>query len=169
MIGAEVTTNSMTTPTPEDIVRQYYDAFNTRDWQTIGTLYSDEIFFSDPAFPSLRGDEARGMWKMLMSRASADFRIDLLSVSPKADGIVEGVMIAHYTFSQTKRKVANQIHTTFLVKDGMIVRQHDEFNFWGWAQQALGAPGYVLGWSWPFKAMIRRKVADGLAKSMAGH
>jgi ketosteroid isomerase-like protein len=148
------------------VVEKYYEAFGRRDWQTIGKLYADSIFFSDPAFPKLHGDEARAMWKMLMSRASDDFRIELLSIEEHPDHVI-GEMIAHYTFSQTKRKVANRIKSTFVVKDGLIIRQHDRFSFWGWAKQAFGPVGLAMGWSWPFKTMVRRKVAEALAKFTA--
>ncbi len=144
------------------VLRQYYEAFGKKDWQAITHLYSDSIFFSDPAFPELRGDGARLMWRMLFTRASPDFRIEVLNVNATAEGGT-GEMIAHYTFSQTGRVVANKIHSTFAIQDGKIVRQHDRFKFWKWAGQALGVKGYALGWSQLLKAVVRSKAAKGLA------
>jgi ketosteroid isomerase-like protein len=146
----------------DTVLRQYYEAFGKKDWQAIANLYGDSIFFSDPGFPELRGDGARLMWRMLFTRASPDFRIELLNVSATAEG-GSGEMIAHYTFSQTGRVVANKIHSTFAILDGKIIRQHDRFKFWKWAGQALGAKGYLLGWSQLLKAIVRNKAAKGLA------
>ena len=39
-------------------------------------------------------------------------------------------------------------------KRGLILRHRDRFDFWGWSRQALGAPGWLLGWT----PLLRNKV-----------
>jgi hypothetical protein len=62
---------------------------------------------------------------------------------------------ARYRFSGTGRIVHNRIDARMrLDAAGLIVDHVDRFDFWRWSRQALGAPGYVLGWS----PVLRRRV-----------
>jgi hypothetical protein len=54
---------------------------------------------------------------------------------------------AAYVFRKTGRKVVNRISAQFEFKDGKIIRHTDHFNLWRWTSQALGLPGYLLGWT----------------------
>jgi hypothetical protein len=70
---------------------------------------------------------------------------------------------AHYTFSATGRAVHNAIDAQFTLRDGLIVRHVDRFDFWRWSRQALGVPGWLLGWTPLLKAKVRAQAAKGLA------
>ena len=70
---------------------------------------------------------------------------------------------ARYTFSGTGRKVLNRIDARFEFRDGLIVRHVDNFDFWRWARQALGVPGWLLGGS----SFLRHKVQARAAASLA--
>jgi hypothetical protein len=63
--------------------------------------------------------------------------------------------------------VVNRIRAAFAFRDGLIVRHVDQFPFWKWSKQALGPLGLLLGWSWPLKAMVRKKAAASLDQFMA--
>jgi hypothetical protein len=71
---------------------------------------------------------------------------------------------ARYTFSATGRKVLNRIDAQFELRDGLIVRHVDQFDFALWARQALGLPGLLLGWTGWFQAKVKAQVVDNLAK-----
>ena len=61
----------------------------------------------------------------------------------------------HYLFSATGRQVLNRIDAQFeFDTSGLILRHRDRFDFWVWSRQALGVPGWLLGWT-PF---LRKKV-----------
>ena len=62
----------------------------------------------------------------------------------------------------------NRIDARFEFRDGLIVRHVDRFDFWRWARQALGAPGWALGWSGWLRAKVRRRAAAGLAAFARG-
>ena len=51
------------------VIERFYTAFQRRDARTMIACYADDVVFSDPAFGELRGDEVRGMWRMLVTRA----------------------------------------------------------------------------------------------------
>ena len=150
----------------EQLLRDFYAAFARRDADTMARCYHPDIAFSDPVFPMLRGAEVAAMWAMLTSRASGDFEISLLNASADTDG-GSARWDAKYTFSQTGRRVHNNIEARFAFREGKIVRHVDRFSFWRWSQQALGPLGMLLGWSLPLKALIRRKARASLAGFMA--
>jgi ketosteroid isomerase-like protein len=145
----------------EKIIRDFYQAFANKDAVGMARCYHPDITFSDPAFPMLRGAEASAMWAMLTSRAKGDFEIILVDASADAEG-GRAQWDAKYTFSQTGNLVHNKISAVFAFRDGKIIRHVDRFSFWRWSSQALGLIGKVLGWSWPLKAMVRRKAKASL-------
>lgn len=122
----------------------------------MAACYAPDVVFSDPAFPELRGSRAGDMWRMLTGRA-ADLTLEF---EVKDDRHVHWE--ARYTFSQTGRKVHNVIDATFELKDGLIVRHTDVFDFHRWSRQALGLPGLLLGWSSFLQKKVQAKAAQGL-------
>ena len=146
----------------EALIREFYDAFARRDAEAMAACYDPGIFFSDPVFPKLQGDEAGDMWRMLLSRA-ADLQVTLDSASANADeGRAEWT--ARYTFSKTGRPVVNHVNAMFAFRNGKISRHYDRFSFYRWASQALGPMGRALGWLAPLKWKVRKEAAKGLEK-----
>jgi ketosteroid isomerase-like protein len=143
-------------------IREFYEAFSRRDAEAMARCYHADVFFSDPVFPKLRGDEAGDMWRMLAGRA-ADLEVTLDEVAADDDGATAR-WTARYTFGRTGRRVVNHIRGMYAFRDGLIVRHYDHFSFWRWARQALGPVGLVLGWSWPLKAVVRRDAARSLER-----
>jgi ketosteroid isomerase-like protein len=144
----------------EQVIRDFYDAFAKRDAAGMAHCYHPDIFFSDPAFTSLRGPEASAMWSMLCERGK-DLKITLVSAQANDDSGT-ATWHADYTFNQTGRFVHNEIDAMFAFKDGKIVRHMDRFPMWRWSRQALGAPGALLGWFGPFKGVVRKKAMASL-------
>ncbi len=149
-----------------NVIGRFYAAFVQRDWSTMGSCYADDARFSDPVFPDLDAAQVRAMWKMLLT-SGTDLRVTFKVVEETAAyGTCEWE--AWYTFSKTGRKVHNIIRSEFELRDGLIVRQRDRFDFWRWSRQALGLSGLFLGWSPLVKNKVRRIAAGGLRKAMAG-
>ena len=151
----------------EQQIRNFYAAFAARDGDAMARCYHPDITFSDPAFPTLSGAEAGAMWQMLVSRGK-DLQITLIDAAANAAG-GSATWEARYTFSKTGRQVINRVDALFAFRDGLIIRHIDRFGFWQWSKQALGLPGFLLGWTWPFKAMVRKQAAASLAQFMGRH
>jgi hypothetical protein len=131
----------------------------------MGECYHDEAHFCDPVFPGLAAKEVRAMWKMLLT-SGTDLRIAFTVIEENAtSGKVRWE--AWYTFSKTKRPVHNIVTSTIELKDGLIVRQTDVFDFWRWSRQALGMSGVLLGWSPLVRNKVRAVAAASLKKAMA--
>ena len=118
------------------VLDRFYSAFQDRDWATMGACYHPDAHFSDPVFPDLDAAGVRAMWKMLLTNGT-DLRIGF--------SVLEVV-------------------SSFEMKNGLILRQLDEFDFWKWSRQALGTPGLLLGWSPLIKNKVRATAAKGLAR-----
>ena len=149
----------------EKLIRDFYAAFAQRDATGMARCYQPDIFFSDPAFPSLHGKEATAMWAMLCERGK-DLAITLGDVHAGDDGGTAH-WEARYTFNQSGRFVHNKIDARFAFRDGKIIRHLDTFSFWAWSRQALGPIGLLLGWFAPLKAAVRRKADRGLRDFMS--
>ncbi len=150
----------------EDLLRRFYDAFGRHDGEEMAACYAPGAHFSDPVFTDLSGEEPAAMWKMLTARA-ADLEVKLV-----AHGAGEETGTAHwladYTFTQTGRKVHNDIRATFRFTGGLIAEHRDEFSFGAWSRQALGPVGLALGWTPLLKAKVRRQARQSLDEFMAG-
>jgi hypothetical protein len=72
---------------------------------------------------------------------------------------------AHYRFSATGRLVDNSIDARFEFNPaGQIVRHQDRFDFWRWSRQALGTPGWLLGWTPLLRNKVRRQAGANLQR-----
>ena len=143
-----------------ETIRQFYEAFDRHDGDTMAGLYAPDGRFRDPVFGDLSGAEAGDMWRMLTGR-SEDLRVELADHSAEGDtGTAH--WIATYTFS-TGRQVVNDIQARFRFRDGKIVEHDDSFSFSRWARQALGPAGYVLGLP-PMNQLVRRKARGDLTE-----
>ncbi|MFO0755265.1 MAG: nuclear transport factor 2 family protein [Byssovorax sp.] len=147
-----------------ETIRKFYECFGKRDAEGMVALYADDVSFSDPVFPALKGDEAKAMWRMLCGRA-ADLTVEASAI--EADETTgKAHWDARYTFSATGRKVLNRIDARFVFRDGKIVEHKDSFDLWAWTRMALGLKGTLLGWSPIVQGAVRKQADKGLRSFM---
>ncbi|MFK8329237.1 nuclear transport factor 2 family protein [Pseudomonas sp. BJa5] len=148
------------------LITRFYQAFQRLDAEAMVACYSADIVFSDPAFGTLRGQDAGDMWRMLTRRAK-DFSLTFDQV--RADEHAGAAhWVATYLFSQTGRVVINDIQARFVIRDGRICEHHDSFDLWRWARQALGTSGLLLGWTPLVQGKVRQQALKGLRAFQAG-
>jgi ketosteroid isomerase-like protein len=147
------------------VIQRLYRALGERDGAAAAACYAPDARFSDPVFTDLRGSEPGEMWRMLAER-STDLEIELLEHSLDGDR-GSSHWRARYTFSQTGRRVLNDIRGSFRLAEGVIVEHHDEFDLYRWMRQALGAPGLLLGWTPMMRAAVRRNARRALDQFIA--
>jgi hypothetical protein len=144
----------------EQLIQDFYTAFQARDGNRMASFYHEEALFSDPVFGSLHGRQIGMMWKMLCLRGK-DLAITFDHV--RANDHTGSVhWEARYTFSSTGRKVHNVIDASFLFMEGQILEHHDRFNLWHWSSMALGSTGLLLGWTPLVQNRVRKQAKDGL-------
>ena len=147
------------------LLDEFYAAFARLDGAAMAQFYAPDASFSDPVFVGLRGEQPGGMWRMLTSRAK-DLTVEL--VSRDADATAGTAhWVAHYRFAKTGRPVVNDVHSTFSFAGGRITRHVDEFDFYRWSRQALGAPGLLFGWTPMLRGSVQRQARAGLDKFLA--
>ena len=151
-------------------IETFYNAFARLEPDAMAQCYADDVAFDDEVF-SLRGKrETMGMWRMLcaVTREKGADVWQLRFSNVHAEGNTGGAhWDAHYRFSATGRIVDNSIDAKFeFGPDGRIVKHRDSFDFWNWSRQALGAPGFFLGWTPMLRAKLRAKAGDNLRRYM---
>jgi ketosteroid isomerase-like protein len=147
------------------LLETFYKAFQNKDYKTMQALYADNATFSDPVFKNLNAEQVRAMWEMLIKRGK-DLVLEYQNIQSTTEGGT-AEWIAHYTFSQSGRKVVNHIFATFRIENGKIVQHIDNFDFYKWSRQALGIMGWLLGWSSFLQDKIRKTAMAGLDKFMS--
>lgn len=145
----------------EQLITNFYKAFQKRDYKTMQACYSDNATFSDEVFVNLNAKEVRAMWEMLITRGK-DLQLEFKNIrADEKTGSAEWV--ATYTFSATGKKVVNRINASFVFENGKIIKHTDHFSFYKWSSQALGFMGFFLGWT----SFLKQKVRSQAAKSLS--
>lgn len=143
-----------------ELIQRFYTAFQQRDIDAMLACYADDIVFTDPAFGELRGQLARDMWRMLVTRAQ-EFSLTFSEVDAD-EQTGRAQWVAHYRFTATGRMVVNRIDARFRFRDGLIAEHRDSFDLWRWARQALGLKGTLLGWTPFVQRAIRAQARKNL-------
>src|SRR5664279_739269 len=141
----------MTNAETQAALTRFYEAFARRDGDAMAAMYAPDATFEDPVF-RLRGADIGKMW-IGLTRGAKEFSVQFTVAQAGAGtGVVEWT--ARYLFGG-KRPVVNVIVSEIEMRDGLIARQKDTFDFPRWAAQALGLPGLLFG----RMAWMRRSVS----------
>lgn len=153
-------------------IEAFYTAFQKLDGAAMAACYAPQARFQDPVFTLQGRERVGGMWQMLTQAALAQgrdvWRLEYGQVTADAaQGSAHWE--AHYRFSATGRMVHNIIDASFRFDAaGQIAAHVDRFDFWRWSRQALGAPGWLMGWTPLLQNKIRARAATGLDKFLQG-
>lgn len=157
--------NDLGMDTNEEIISNFYSAFQQLDADSMNSHYSEDIVFYDPAFELLRGDEARAMWQMLCKNAR-NFSLTFNNIRNLGDDYYTCDWVATYTFSKTGRQVVNKIKAHMKIINGKIIEHSDAFSLHQWSRQALGFSGWLLGWNSFFQRKIKNTARRNLLHFM---
>lgn len=147
----------------EQIIEDFYRAFQRLDVEAMVAMYHDDVQFSDPVFQELKGEDARNMWRMLIERSEGKLQIffnEILGGDNK--GVAQWQ--ATYPFKPTGRIVRNKINATFEFKDGKIITHDDCFGLIRWFTMAYGIKGFFMGIFPPARKKLRSVAMRQLRK-----
>lgn len=140
----------------EKTLTKFYSAFTNADALTMCECYHPDIKFRDPVFGLLKGKQACDMWKMLIEKSKGNIQIEFSDI--EADEYLgDASWVATYNFSKTNRKVINTVSSHFHFKNGLIIKQTDDFDIWKWSKQAFGIAGTLFGWTGFMQKKIHEK------------
>ena len=150
-----------------ELIQRFYIAFAALDARTMQACYASDARFRDEAFTLEGAAQIGAMWHMLCGATKEKgrdvWRLEFSGIEADATR-GRAHWEAHYRFSTTGRMVHNVIEAEFTFRDGLIHTQTDRFPFWRWARQALGPPGWLLGWTPLLQAKVRRTAMANLAR-----
>ena len=157
-------------PNAQTLTR-FYTAFAALDADAMGSCYSLDATFDDPAFALKGQHEIAGMWHMLCDAARGngkqDWQLDFSNLQA-SDRSGHVHWEARYRFTATRRQVHNIVEADFtFCPEGLITSHRDQFDFWRWSRQALGMGGWVLGWAPFFNKQVRRQTRAALDNYLA--
>ena len=145
----------------EQLIENFYNAFQKLDDKSMVSNYADDIVFFDPVFSLLEGDEVRAMWKMLCKNAK-DFSLTYSNIIHLDEEYSTCQWIATYTFSKTGRKVINNGKAHMKFANGKIIEHSDGFSVHKWSKQAFGIVGLLFGWNSYFQNRIKKQARKNL-------
>ncbi|MES1160232.1 MAG: nuclear transport factor 2 family protein [Bacteroidota bacterium] len=151
----------------EQLIKVFYTCFQRKDWKGMLDCYHKDIFFYDAIFQNLEGPEVHAMWEMLLRNAK-DLELSFSNIQMEPDSTYGSCnWVATYTFSQTGRRIVNKGKALFTFSEGKIAEHQDVWSLWRWIRQALGFPGFLLGWTPILQNKIRRQARQNLEKFRA--
>lgn len=140
----------------EKTIHQLYTSIANGVPSDIDSCYASKVKFHDPVFNTLRDQEVPKMWKMLIEKSKGNLAVEYTII--KCDTHKGSAQwTATYTFGKNKRLIKNTIQSEFHFKDGLIIKQNDDFNIWNWAKQAFGFSGFLFGWTGYMQNKIHQK------------
>src|ERR1700744_3146101 len=151
------------TTTNEQVIENFYTAFQKLDYRSMTGNYADDIVFFDPVFGLLTDREVYAMWEMLCTNAK-NFSLAYSNITRLDEEYSTCEWTATYTFSATGRKVINNGKAYMKFADGRIIKHSDGFSLYKWRQQAFGLTGILLGWNSYFQNRIRKRAQQNLRK-----
>ncbi|WP_194767596.1 nuclear transport factor 2 family protein [Tamlana sp. I1] len=141
--------------TNQALITEFYTAFAAGNAKAMTACYHEDIVFQDPVFGVLKGQRAVAMWKMLLAQKKSKTKITFNGIEATEE-TGKANWIAEYVYGAKKRNVINKVNAHFKFKDGKIIEHIDTFNLWTWTKQAMGFPGYLLGWTSFMKNKIQQ-------------
>ena len=144
MISSEVT------------IVKLYNSLSKADVSQMRECYDPDVEFCDPAFGTLNGKEVFQMWQMLIEKSKGTLKIDYSDIHAN-DYLGSAKWITEYKYSKNNHKVLNTITSKFVFKEGLIIKQTDDFDVWKWSKQALGIKGVLLGWTGFMQKKIQKQ------------
>jgi SnoaL-like domain len=140
------------------LLEKFYKSVQDHDHLATAECYHPNATFKDIAFDLREKKMIQAMWHMI---GATD-----LQISYKVEGANEhdgtARWVADYTFTDSGRKVHNDLRSKFVFKDGLILRQVDDCDPWKWGMQALGPVKGLFSWLVP---TIRHEKAMGKLKA----
>ena len=136
------------------LLEKFFKSLQADDHRAVAACYHRAATFEDIAFKLPNKQMIHAMWHMI---TEADLRLTY-RIESADDRHGTACWTADYTFRDTGRKVHNQLKSTFVFEDGLIISQRDDCNPWRWGVQALGPVRGTLSTLVPAK---RREQAMG--------
>lgn len=143
----------------EEKIRSFYKAFDRRDYKSMNAIYADKASFRDEIF-ELQGKQVLALWYMMVSKDN-NLKVTCNQVEVKAHKVTAHWTMA-YNFTVTGRPIINNVVSVFEFEGGKVVKQTDSYDFWEWTKQAFGVLGWVLGWSFYARYIVRKQALKSL-------
>lgn len=149
----------------EKIILTFYTALANKDITTMLNCYHPKIVYEDVGFGTQKGKRAECVWRLLLEIGDINTKIVVENIQ-SGNRSVSAKWNADYVYGSQKRPVHNIITATFRFQEGKIIYHKDNYSLWKWSKQSLGIFGWLFGWSWLFKQIVRKELNKSLTDFM---
>lgn len=141
--------------TNKQIVENFYDAFQRRDFETMNNCYSDDIVFSDPVYGILRNGEVSAKWR-LFGKSVNKFELTIGDIDEIDNEYLTCKWSISYLDDGSGRHIENHVKAFMKIVDGQIIEHSDGFRLSTWVAQVYGFWGQLFGWTNYMKRKIQK-------------
>lgn len=130
--AAVTDSNGFAKPGPEQVMREFYAAFTSKNPDAIEALYAPDVKFKDEVFQYSNREGTMHMWRKVLADPKNTFRFEFDHVE---GDVAYGRWVADYKLAG--RPIHNEISSRMVIRDGKIVEHRDSFSWNTWVKQAL--------------------------------
>lgn len=129
-------------------IRRYFGFLASGDFTGMSSCLHDSVEFEDLGFHLIGKTAVSLMWQILCLKKGG-IRISVRNATA-TDTTGHAEWECQYDFlaepGDPPRPIHNKIESTFQFdrQSGLIIKQNDQCDFWGWFEQAMGAKGKAL-------------------------
>ncbi len=143
--------------TNSTIVKNLFQFLQENKYHDVVKLYAKDAFFTDDVFNLSCSDSIVLMWQYL-AFIFTDLHIKVVRIIETQDGAV----VDWESFYQLRgKKIHNKLRSHFIIENGRILRQTDQFSFYRIARQTSGLKGWLLGWLPSVKKTMQNRLLSG--------
>lgn len=141
-------------------VHSFFQCLEGGDGAGAAAAYAADVQYWDPLLGSLSGPRALLRWPCFLKKAQG---LDLFFCILSADeGVVQARYRLRYTDAGTGRRIDNDVHAEFTIRQDKIIRHRDSFSTWRFAAMQLGIRGRLLGFLPPLLHRLQREARADL-------
>ena len=135
----------------KDIIAIFFDCFNQRDFQKLKTFCTFDIYYFDPLYNLLRGEDVFIMWEHVYGEVD-DFSLATTDFKDDGDGYY--VIDLQVNFKERKQ-ILQAIKAYIRIEEGMVSEYSSAFSIHGLCKQRHGIIGNLLGWNRLYQNRIK--------------
>jgi hypothetical protein len=157
-------------PDTAALLDKLFTSLDKHDDRAMASCYHDSAHFRDIAFDLDGRKQIHSMWAMI---CDGDIRVQF-EILEANDRFGRVKLVDTYTFGTSKdslrpgRPIRNSIESSFIFKDGLILRHDDDCDPKAWAKSAL-ANGFIGFFAGRIRLLRSHKARSLLAAFVAKH
>lgn len=135
----------------KEIIERFFEEFKRRDFFQMKNFCTEDIYYFDPLYNLLRGEDLYMMWQLEYGQSNS-FQLQKGEIKDEGDGYyVVDLQIEH----DAPKKIAQKIKAYLRIEDDKISEYSSAFSIHNLCKQRYGLIGNLLGWNRLYQNRIK--------------